>query len=100
MNTTFKLLFFYTGLYTQCVSYLQVFLSMKYYYDNNFNPSIFVYIVLLLCIVYVASYPSLREVATNDDSNNDLELELRSILNHLNDEQDDDEQMERAVSSG
>ncbi|CAF4624812.1 unnamed protein product, partial [Rotaria sp. Silwood2] len=42
----------------------------------------------------VASYPSLREVATNDEeSDNDLQLELRSILNHL-----DNEQMERSIA--
>ncbi|CAF4486441.1 unnamed protein product, partial [Rotaria sp. Silwood2] len=36
--------------------------------------------VFLLFIAYVASYPSLREEANdNDEGDNDLELELRSI---------------------
>ncbi|CAF1382706.1 unnamed protein product [Rotaria sordida] len=51
--------------------------------------------VFFLLIAHVASYPSLREVATNDEENeNDLQLELRSILNYL-----DNEQMERSVRS-
>ncbi|CAF3108861.1 unnamed protein product [Rotaria sp. Silwood2] len=51
-------------------------------------------ILFFLLIAHVASYPSLREVATNDEeSDNDLQLELRSILNHL-----DNEQMERSIA--
>ncbi|CAF1156328.1 unnamed protein product [Adineta steineri] len=51
--------------------------------------------VFFVLIPYVVSYPSLREVARNDeDNNNDLELELRSILNHL-----DNEKEERTLTS-
>ncbi|CAF1478625.1 unnamed protein product [Adineta steineri] len=51
--------------------------------------------VFFVLIPYVVSYPSLREVSINDeDNNNDLELELRSILNHL-----DNEKEERTLTS-
>jgi hypothetical protein len=56
--------------------------------------------VFLLLIAHVTSYPSLREAsADNDESDSNLELELRSILNHLKDEQDTDEQTTRTLSS-
>ncbi|CAF1132564.1 unnamed protein product [Adineta steineri] len=56
--------------------------------------------VLLLFIAYAASYPSLRDITTDDEENNNgLELKLRSLLNQLEDEQDSNEQMERSVSS-
>ncbi|CAF1258372.1 unnamed protein product [Rotaria sordida] len=56
--------------------------------------------VFLLCIVYVASYPSFREAATNnDESDDDLELELRSILKHLSDENNNEEQIVRSVET-
>jgi hypothetical protein len=42
----------------------------------------------------VTSYPSYRE-ATTENEDNDLELELRSILNYL-----DEEKMERSVTAG
>ena len=41
--------------------------------------------MLLLTVALVASYPSYRDGAAEDE-NNDLELEVRSILNHLNEE--------------
>ena len=47
--------------------------------------------MLLLTIALVASYPSYRDGAAEDE-NNDLELEVRSILNYLNEE--------RAVADG
>lgn len=50
-----------------------------------------VILVLLLSIAVVASYPSYQEA----DDDHDLELEIRSILNHL-----ENEQMERSVDSG
>ena len=50
-----------------------------------------VILVLLLSIAVVASYPSYQEA--EDDQ--DLELEVRSILKHL-----ENEQMERSVASG
>ncbi|CAF3291186.1 unnamed protein product [Rotaria sp. Silwood2] len=50
--------------------------------------------VFFLLIAHVANYPSVREVATDgEESDNDLQLELRSILNHL-----DNEQMERSIT--
>ncbi|CAF2376946.1 unnamed protein product [Rotaria sp. Silwood2] len=56
--------------------------------------------VFLLFIAYVASYPSLREEANdNDEGDNDLELELRSILNYLTDEKYDEEQMKRSLAT-
>jgi hypothetical protein len=47
-------------------------------------------------MVHVNSYPSVREIATDDEeNNNDLELKLRSLLNYL-----DNEKIERSVASG
>jgi len=48
--------------------------------------------VFCLLIAHVACYPSFREAASDNDD--DFELELRSILNDL-----DDEQMARSVTS-
>jgi hypothetical protein len=50
--------------------------------------------VLFLTVAFVASYPSYREAATENEDN-DLELELRSILNYL-----DNEKTERSLNSG
>ncbi|CAF3405873.1 unnamed protein product [Rotaria socialis] len=59
-----------------------------------------VFAVFLLFITYVASYPSFREAATNNDENeNNFELKLRSILNHLSNEKNDDEHMTRSLAS-
>lgn len=55
--------------------------------------------VLFVCVAFVASYPSHRD-ATNDDDNNDFEMELRSILDQLEDQRDNEEQMTRAVDDG
>ncbi|CAF3376616.1 unnamed protein product [Rotaria sp. Silwood1] len=56
--------------------------------------------VFLLFIAYVASYPSLREIANDNDGNdNDLGLELRSILNYLSNEKDSEEQMKRSFET-
>lgn len=55
---------------------------------------------MLLFVAFAASYPSAREAANDDQSERDLELELRSILNHLTDEQDSEEQMRRSISTG
>ena len=53
-------------------------------------------IVSFLLITHVISYPSLREIASDDEeNNNDLQLELRSILNHLN-----QREIEQSVESG
>ena len=46
-----------------------------------------------MTIACVASYPSFRDAATENEDN-DMELELRSLLNQL-----DDENMERALVS-
>lgn len=54
---------------------------------------------LLVCFLFVAGvlcYPSVRDVATNvEETDNGLEFELRSILNHL-----DNEHKERSIESG
>ncbi|CAF1184009.1 unnamed protein product [Adineta ricciae] len=51
--------------------------------------------VFCLLIAHVICYPSVRNVEADDDKNNeDLQLELRSILNYL-----DNEQIERSITS-
>ncbi|CAM4777762.1 unnamed protein product [Rotaria magnacalcarata] len=56
-------------------------------------------IFFLLFITYAASYPSFREAATdNDENENNFELKLRSILNHLSNENNDDEHMTRSLA--
>lgn len=54
----------------------------------------YIILVLVLFIAYVASYPSFRDSSTDNDEN-DTELELRAILNQL-----DEEQMTRSLTSG
>lgn len=60
-----------------------------YLYAFTLSQSYF-FAVFVLCIAYAASLPSLQE---NDDEA--LDLELRSILNHLEEEQET-----RAIESG
>ncbi|UJR17190.1 hypothetical protein I4U23_004085 [Adineta vaga] len=51
--------------------------------------------VFFLLIAHAISYPSLRNIASDDDESNEgLQLELRSILKHLA-----NEQIERSITS-
>jgi hypothetical protein len=76
----------------QCISQLQV-ISCK---TNFCISSLLICLVFFLLMVHVNSYPSVREIATDDEeNNNDLELKLRSLLNYL-----DNEKIERSVASG
>ena len=71
---------------TKCVLYLQVTS-----HDRKLVSSLKFFLVLLLFIAYAASFP-----AAVEDDDSDLELELRSILDQLDEEQD----MTRSFTQG
>lgn len=75
---------------------MQVISYRNSYQTFIYISSFLISLVFFLLIANVISYPSLHESATDDEeNNNDLQLELRSILSHLN-----NEQIERSVASG